>query len=122
LALGTNLGNRFEHLQNAVEAIFRQIGTITNISAVYQTPALGFDGADFLNCVLELQTSHEALDVLAEILNIEQALGRQRSKNSGYVSRAIDIDILFYDTAVINQDNLQVPHPEILIENLCYDP
>ena len=83
MALGTNLGNRFEHLQSAVKAIFKRLGTITNISAVYQTPPLGFDGADFLNCVLELQTRHEAPDVLAEILNIEKALGRQRSKSDG---------------------------------------
>ena len=80
MALGTNLGDRFEHLQSAVKAIFKRVGTITKISSVYQTPALGFDGADFLNCVLELQTRHEAQDVLAEILNIEKALGRQRSK------------------------------------------
>ncbi|HAH34473.1 MAG TPA: 2-amino-4-hydroxy-6-hydroxymethyldihydropteridine diphosphokinase, partial [Flavobacteriaceae bacterium] len=71
MALGTNLGNRFEHLQHAVEAIFRQIGTITNISAVYQTPALGFEGADFLNCVVALQTQYQAQVVLSEILSIE---------------------------------------------------
>ena len=79
MALGTNLGDRFEHLQSAVKAIFNRLGTISKISAVYQTPALGFDGADFLNCVLALKTRHEAQDVLAEILNIEKALGRQRS-------------------------------------------
>jgi len=122
LALGTNLGDRFEHLQSAVKAIFKRLGTITKISAVYQTPALGFDGADFLNCVLELQTRHEAQEVLAEILNIEKALGRQRSKSNGYTSRAIDIDILFYDTAVINQDNLQVPHPEISNRKFVLQP
>ena len=122
LALGTNLGDRFEHLQSAVKAIFNRLGTISKISAVYQTPALGFDGADFLNCVLELQTRHEPPEVLAEILNIEKALGRQRSKSGGYTSRAIDIDILFYDTVVINQDNLQVPHPEISNRKFVLQP
>ena len=122
MALGTNLGDRFEHLQSAVKAIFKRLGTITKISAVYQTPALGFDGADFLNCVLELQTRHEPQEVLAEILNIEKALGRQRSKSGGYTSRAIDIDILFYDTAVINLDNLQVPHPEISNRKFVLQP
>ncbi|MFT6825957.1 MAG: deoxyguanosine kinase, partial [Patiriisocius sp.] len=51
MGLGTNLGNRFEHLQHAVAAIFQQIGAITKTSAVYETPAIGFDGASFLNCV-----------------------------------------------------------------------
>ena len=122
MALGTNLGDRFEHLQSAVKAIFNRLGTITKISAVYQTPAIGFDGADFLNCVLALKTYHEAQDVLAEILNIEKALGRQRSNSGGYTSRAIDIDILFYDTIVINQDNLQVPHPQISNRKFVLQP
>ena len=54
--------------------------------------------------------------------HIEKALGRQRSKSGGYTSRAIDIDILFYDTVVINQDNLQVPHPEISNRKFVLQP
>ena len=122
MALGTNLGNRFEHLQHAVEAIFRQIGTITNISAVYQTPALGFEGADFLNCVVALQTQYQAQVVLSEILSIEQALGRNRSKGNGYASRVIDIDILFYNQAIISHANLQVPHPQIANRKFVLQP
>lgn len=122
LALGTNLGDRFEYLQVAVDAIFKQIGTITNISAVYQTPALGFDGADFLNCVLVLQTPYKAQVVLKEILSIEKTLGRQRSKGAGYASRVIDIDILFYNQQVISQAHLQVPHPQMAHRKFVLQP
>ncbi|MFK5981305.1 MAG: 2-amino-4-hydroxy-6-hydroxymethyldihydropteridine diphosphokinase, partial [Flavobacteriaceae bacterium] len=51
LSLGSNLGNKFEYLQNAVNAIFEELGSILKISPVYQTTAMGFDGDDFLNCV-----------------------------------------------------------------------
>ena len=122
LALGTNLGDRFEYLQVAVDAIFKQIGTITNISAVYQTPALGFDGADFLNCVLVLQTPYKPQVVLKEILRIEKTLGRQRSKGAGYASRVIDIDILFYNQQVISQAHLQVPHPQMAHRKFVLQP
>ena len=122
MALGTNLGNRFEYLQRAVNAIFKQIGTITNISAVYQTPALGFDGADFLNCVVALHTQYPAKVVLSKILSIEKALGRHRSKAAGYASRVIDIDILFYNQDIINQADLQVPHPQIAHRKFVLQP
>ena len=122
MALGTNLGNRFEYLQRAVDAIFKQIGTITNISAMYQTPALGFDGADFLNCVVALHTQYPAEVVLSKILSIEKALGRHRSKGSGYASRVIDIDILFYNQDIINQADLQVPHPQIAHRKFVLQP
>jgi deoxyguanosine kinase len=122
LALGTNLGNRFKHLQGAVTAIFQQIGAITKTSAVYETPAIGFDGASFLNCVIEVQTFCSAQDVLSEILHIEKALGRQRSATNGYESRSIDIDILLYNDAIINEVHLQVPHPEIQHRKFVLQP
>jgi len=45
------MGNKFENLQEAVDAIFEEIGSIQKISSVYRTPAMGFEGEDFLNCV-----------------------------------------------------------------------
>ena len=103
----------------AVDAIFKQIGTITNISAVYQTPALGFDGADFLNCVLVLQTPYKAQFVLKEILSIEKTLGRQRSKGAGYASRVIDIDILFYNQQVYKSSTFAGASPADGSPKIC---
>ncbi len=109
-------------MQHAVTAIFQQIGAIPNISAVYQTPAIGFQGASFLNCVIEVQTYCTAQDVLSKILNIEKSLGRHRSTKKGYESRPIDIDILLYDDAIINKAHLQVPHPEIKHRKFVLQP
>jgi|SRR5690625_4303406 len=113
LSLGSNLGKREENLQRAVNLIFKQLGNITKISSVYETPAWGFDGAAFLNCVLEIQTESDANQLMNEILSIENTLGRKRNNKSSYESRIIDIDLLFYKDAVLNTEFITVPHPRI---------
>lgn len=107
------MGNRFEHLQNAVNAIFEEIGQILKISAVYETPAMGFEGNDFLNCVLRVQSGLPPADILKGILRIEKSLGRNRKKTKEFTSRPIDIDILFIDDLIKDSKNLTLPHPEI---------
>lgn len=106
------MGNRFEFLQRAVNAIFEEVGAISKISSVYETPAMGFDGAPFLNCVLCLQTSLTPAKVLKIALKIERNMGRKRSKSKEYTSRPIDIDILFADNLVKKTKSLTIPHPE----------
>lgn len=110
--MGSNLGNRFEYLQQAVDAIFEEIGVIVKISSVYETPAMGFEGGDFLNCVLWIQTEMTPPKVLAACLRIERKLGRERKKTKKYTSRPIDIDLLFVDDLVQDSKNLKLPHPE----------
>ncbi len=112
LSLGSNLGNRFEFLQRAVDAIFEEVGTIVKISSVYETPAMGFEGGHFLNCVLYVQSSLSPSKVLKHILKIERSMGRKRVKSAEYTSRPIDIDILFADDLVKKSKTLTVPHPE----------
>ncbi len=113
LSLGSNLGNKFEHLQMAINAIFEKIGSVDSISPVYQTPAMGFDGDDFLNCVLQINSKLSSVEILKNVLSIENEMGRQRNKTVKYVSRPIDIDILFYDMEIFTTKQLVVPHPEI---------
>ncbi|MBT4918756.1 MAG: 2-amino-4-hydroxy-6-hydroxymethyldihydropteridine diphosphokinase [Flavobacteriaceae bacterium] len=122
LSLGSNLGNKFDYLQEAIEAIFEKIGSIISISPVFQTPAKGFESADFLNCVLELETHMVAEKLLETILSIEQKMGRIRSVNNGYTARPIDIDILFFDDQLIRSENLTIPHPEIPNRNFILEP
>ena len=100
-------------MQAAVNVLFKELGSINKISAVYETPALGFEGGDFLNCVVEVSTIMTVSKTLKTILAIEKKLGRERSEIEGYTSRVIDIDILLYDDDVIESKNLQVPHPRI---------
>ncbi|MBT5783325.1 MAG: 2-amino-4-hydroxy-6-hydroxymethyldihydropteridine diphosphokinase [Candidatus Marinimicrobia bacterium] len=113
LSLGSNLGNKFENLQLAVNAIFEEIGSIKKIAPIFETPAMGFEGKNFLNCVIQVETNQSAILVLDTILSIETKLGRVREEKLGYSSRKIDIDMLFYDDAIINTKSLIIPHPEI---------
>ncbi|GAA0749967.1 2-amino-4-hydroxy-6-hydroxymethyldihydropteridine diphosphokinase [Gaetbulibacter jejuensis] len=113
IALGSNKGDRLKHLQDAVDLIFKQIGKVNIISKVYNTPALGFESDDFLNTCLLIETSLEAQDVLQQLLQIETQLGRQRTENSGYEARTIDLDVLFFNDEIIESKDLVVPHKEL---------
>ena len=113
LLLGSNQGNRIENLSRAEQEIHHKIGRIQLASSVYQTAPWGFKTAlDFLNQVLIVETEMTAGDVLEKILEIETELGRVRN-SKGYASRMIDIDILFYDEEIIDDPQLQIPHPRL---------
>lgn len=107
------MGDRFGNLQEAINALFIQVGSILKISPVYETPAIGFDGQLFLNCAVLISTELAPLKVLKSILKIEKRLGRERTESETYRSRPIDIDILFVDDLNINLENLTVPHPRL---------
>ncbi|MGO3181333.1 MAG: 2-amino-4-hydroxy-6-hydroxymethyldihydropteridine diphosphokinase [Aequorivita sp.] len=113
LSLGTNMGNRFENLQNAVNFLFEEVGSIIKISPLYETPAIGFDGDLFLNCAIWLQTDLKPLKILRVILDIEKKIGRKPNTSQNYTSRPIDIDIVFIDDLIIESKKLTVPHPEM---------
>jgi 2-amino-4-hydroxy-6-hydroxymethyldihydropteridine diphosphokinase len=105
-----------------VNSIFNEIGTIVKISAVYQTPAIGFEGDDFLNCVLLLQSNLSPRKLLDQLLNIEKKMGRERSKTRTFTSRNIDIDILLMDDLVKDVKTLKIPHPEIQNRKFVLQP
>lgn len=113
IALGSNKDDKFKNLQLAVDAIYKDIGNITLISKVYKSPAFGFKSDDFFNCCLVLESYLEAQKVLETLLEIENSLGRTRTKNNTYEARTIDLDIVFAEGNIINTKRLQVPHPEI---------
>ena len=112
ISLGSNLGNRKSYLQQAIEAIATQVGTIVDIAPIYETPSWGFSGEAFLNTCLLCRTHLTAEEVMAQLLRIEYSLGRERIPNKKeYLSRTIDLDILFYDDKIINTEFLTIPHP-----------
>ncbi|MEO2062771.1 MAG: 2-amino-4-hydroxy-6-hydroxymethyldihydropteridine diphosphokinase [Christiangramia sp.] len=113
LALGSNLGDRMENLQNAIQQIHEQVGWITAVSKVYETPAWGFKGAAFLNACIEVETRKTPWQLLVLLLEIEKEQGRKRTENASYQNRPIDIDILFVDSEIIQEKDLQIPHPGI---------
>jgi len=124
LGLGTNMGKRAENLSKAVQRIETEIGSVVKTSSVYETEPWGFRSEEqFLNMVIKVNTDLSPAELLTRILSIEASLGRKR-KAKQYVSRIIDIDILFYDDQMIDEKNLKIPHPlmherRFVLEPLC---
>lgn len=111
LGIGSNLGDRFSFLKNAVTGIEEYIGSVLRVSSVYETDPWGFETSDrFLNMVVEAETQLTPSGVLGAVLMIEAHLGRIRNEKQ-YSSRVIDIDILLFNDLVIDKKNLKVPHP-----------
>lgn len=121
LSLGSNLGNTYEYLNRAVLSIFTSVGPVVKISPVYASPALGFEGPDFHNCVIKIETRLTPAKLLKKIQQIEKNLGRARS-GSGYESRVIDIDILLYNDVKVNNKSLIIPHPQMLGRKFVLQP
>lgn len=114
LGLGTNLGNKRENIELALENIEKQIGNIVSRSAFYSSEPLGFESHNlFLNCAVEIKTTLLPYELLAETQAIERAMGRiSKTDSRGYSDRIIDIDILLYSSEIINDaPKLVVPHP-----------
>ncbi|MFT5891844.1 MAG: deoxyguanosine kinase [Dokdonia sp.] len=122
LSLGSNQGNTYENLSKAIQLLFTQVGRISKISPVYQSPALGFEGPDFHNCVMRIHTHLSSTKLLKKILSIETSMGRTREEGAGYQSRPIDIDILLYDDVLIDTEVLKVPHPRMCERRFVLQP
>lgn len=122
IALGSNKGEKFKNLQNAVDAIFTEVGNVVAIAKVFESKALGFEGDDFLNTCIAVQTTFKAKKVLRVLQQIEKQLGRLPKKSAGYQSRIIDLDIIFFEDEVINDKYLIVPHPEAHKRRFVLEP
>lgn len=114
LSLGSNLGNKLENLQGAIDEINQEIGHVKNISSVYKTKSWGFEGEDFYNICIEISSSLNPEKMIQSVLQIENRLGRIRDDANTYNNRVIDIDILLFDDEIIFFNELKVPHPEML--------
>ncbi len=114
LGLGGNLGDVAAAF---VEALARLAATpgvrISRLSSVYRTPPWGKrDQPDFLNLAALATTTLPARALLAVCLEVERAMGRRRAERWG--PRSIDIDILAYGEATIDEPELKVPHPRLV--------
>jgi len=112
LILGTNLGDKKENLQNALRYLEEKAGNVLSISSVYETAPWGKHSEhSYYNQALTLETTLGPLHLLEVIQNVETHLGRVREEKWG--DRIIDIDILYYDELIIDEDRLKIPHPEL---------
>lgn len=110
IALGANLGEPRAQLEEAIEAL-RDAIKIEAISSFYETKPfkVNEDQPNYINAVLIGETKLEAEQLMKELLDIEERLGRKRSTLNA--ARSIDLDIIDYQGMVINNENLTLPHP-----------
>lgn len=114
LSLGSNLGDKEGNILRAYALIEQRIGHIVRKSSLYRTEPWGFESSnDFLNSVIAIETSLTPRELLTETQRIEKEIGRtaKTSANGSYQDRLIDIDILIYNDLIIDEPDLQIPHP-----------
>ncbi|MEZ4784041.1 MAG: 2-amino-4-hydroxy-6-hydroxymethyldihydropteridine diphosphokinase [Candidatus Kapaibacterium sp.] len=113
LGLGANLGDRAATIRRSLEAIGSlPETTLTQVSSLYLTPPLGPpDQPEYINCVAQIETTLPPLQLLQKLKAVEKSLGRKERER--WREREIDIDILFYGDKIVQQESLQIPHPEL---------
>lgn len=115
VGLGANLGDAARSVRDAIDALARVRETrLVRASMLYRTPAWGVTAQpDFINAVAVLDTGLSARDLLAALLDIERARGRVRIDGERWGPRSLDLDVLLYGDAIIDEPGLRVPHPHL---------
>lgn len=122
LCIGGNLGEREANLEEALEFIDFNFGDVVGVSSIYESEPWGMsDVPNFLNQVVHIESELNDKELLMEIADLEEFFGRERS-SQGYVSREMDIDVLFIDGEIISTEALQVPHPRISERRFVLEP
>lgn len=118
LGLGSNLGDRTEHLRAAVGSL----SNVTAVSNVYETDPVGGPPGQskYLNIVVELDTELSARELLGVCRRLEAAAGRVRDVRWG--ARTLDVDILWIDGVTVSEEDLQVPHPRMFQRRFVLAP
>ena len=112
LGLGSNLGDRLEHLREAVRLLNTEPAVeVVRSSRVYETEPVGPPQPAYLNAVVEVRADGTARDLLEACRRVEDALGRVRAERWG--PRTIDVDVLTFDEQTIDEPGLVVPHPRM---------
>ena len=125
VALGSNVGDRLENLRAARKEIFElpDVKAPMLFSAVYETEPIGCEpgAGKFLNAVVEFEYAGDALRLLEQLIQIEEALGRTRLHPRN-VSRIIDVDLLYCGERRMNDERLQLPHPRLHLRKFVLRP
>ena len=121
LLTGGNLGDRVYNLETARELIEEECGQIIKQSSIYETAAWGpITQPDFLNQVLKVHTPLAPQRLLQTLLGIEAEMGRHREER--YAARTIDLDILFYNDLIMDEEGLILPHPRLYTRRFVLVP
>lgn len=123
LGLGSNIGERREHLQGAADALPAAGVRVLASSSLYDTDPVGeiLDQASFLNACLRVETDLEPLELLDAVKGIERELGRPR-RYKRHSPRAIDIDVLLLGDIELSHERMALPHPQVLTRRFVLIP
>lgn len=122
LSAGSNLGDKFKNLNQTIQLLKEKAGNVISCSSIYQTPAWGFESEDFYNICIGIDTELQPQELLDCLLQIEKTMGRIRTQTVGYAARTIDLDILFYEDAIIDEPDLIIPHPHLHLRKFVLQP
>lgn len=113
ISLGSNLGNRLQYLQRALEEIEKVDQTrVKAVSSVYEAEPVGLrEQPEFLNAAVELRSNLQPLELFRALKEIERKLGRTQTIRWG--PREIDIDIIYFGQRVVQEPELSIPHSEV---------
>jgi 2-amino-4-hydroxy-6-hydroxymethyldihydropteridine diphosphokinase len=121
LGLGSNLGDRRRHLEEALAELRRAGIDVRRISAIYESEPVDYlQQPWFLNCVVEAGTELMPMQLLKRLRQIEWRMGRRRAAPRG--PRTIDIDILLYGRHVVDRPELTIPHPRLDQRRFALEP
>jgi len=120
ISAGSNLGDRVANLDFALRSLNRG-GTVSKVSSYFETEPVGFSYQPwFLNIAIELTTDLSPFDLLALCRDIEASCGRVRTFPNA--PRTLDLDILLHGDAILNQEELTIPHPRMLERKFVLKP
>lgn len=123
IGIGSNLGNRQENCLRAIELLEKSGILVTKRSLMYETEPWGKkDQPRFINMAIEIETFLEPRELLKTIKDVEGEMGRKDSFKWG--PRVVDLDILLFDSIIVKEDDLEIPHPlmherDFVLRPLC---
>jgi len=120
LSLGSNVGDREDHLRGAITRL-ESIARVISVSSFYETEPMEVTNQPwFLNCAVKVETTKMPKQLMAAVLEIEQEMGRLRTMKKG--PRTIDIDILLFGDAVVDSPEVTIPHPAMHERRFVLEP
>ncbi len=123
LSLGSNLGDRAAHIEQALAALSQAGVVVLRRSALYETEPVGTAPQRwFVNCVVEIETELMPVALLHTLKRIEREMGRNPSSGPQPAARSIDLDILAYGQHVLDSPELTIPHPRLAERRFVLQP
>lgn len=123
ICIGSNLGNRRENCLRAIEILQRRGIIVKKQSSMYDTEPWGAENQPrFINMAIEIETVLKPRELLKTIKDIESEVGRKGSFRWG--PRVVDLDILLFDSIILKEEDLEIPHPlmherDFVLRPLC---